>query len=115
MRGEETIFHTMGHQISGNTIVRNRENALALWWDNDFFGPHPNQAGKFKSPALWKAHLREIADRVYDPAAQKLSIDQNFYDARAKFLFGAPWRKDSSKPGNACRLRKTHGIRDRRQ
>ena len=69
---------------SNNTIVNSRGYAIALWWDNGFFGPHPSQKGPSQSP-------------IYNPVEQNLTIDGDNFAGGGKFLYGVPWRAGAKK------------------
>ena len=109
-RGVESTYHTSDNTITGNTIAKSHGYAIALWWDNAFFGAHPSQADKYKNPEDWQAHLRELGDGVYDPANQKLSIDGDTFTTDAKFLFGVPWRPNAKKLPTLSEFTKATGF-----
>jgi hypothetical protein len=82
IRDQETIYHISANTIANNTLIQNRGYDVALWWDNNFFGPHPSaKPGEdSKNPS-------------YDPLQQQLQIDSDTFGANPKFLYGAPWRE----------------------
>lgn len=88
-------YHNQGHVIAGNVCALNKGYQLALWYDNGFFGPHPSEKQKYKTPEEFEAYLRTVPDKVYDPTRQGLTIDRNLYFAgpgQSLILYGCPWR-----------------------
>jgi hypothetical protein len=73
--GTTIDYHNVGHVIARNLVKSNREHALGLWWDNDFFAD------------------KQDSKPQYDPRQQNLTISGNRYeDTGAKaVLYGAPW------------------------
>ncbi len=73
--GTTIDYHNVGHVIARNLVKSNRDHALGLWWDNDFFADKQDSKPK------------------YDPRQQNLTISGNRYeDTGAKpVLYGAPW------------------------
>ena len=108
--GEKSIYHVANNRIENNTIAQSRGYAIALWWDNAFFGPHPSQADQFKSADAWQAHLREIQDRVFDPLAQNLVIDNDTFSGGGGFLYGVPWRSGAKKLATLDEFVRTTGF-----
>ena len=92
-RGRETIYHVENDTISDNIIAQSQKFAVGLWWDNIFFGPHPSHAGASSAPA-------------YNPAEQKLTIDNDTFGKDAKFLYGVPWRAGAKKFGSLAEFTK---------
>ncbi|HTL27607.1 MAG TPA: right-handed parallel beta-helix repeat-containing protein [Tepidisphaeraceae bacterium] len=78
--GKTIDYHNMGHVLSRNKLISNRNHALAFWYDNDFFG-------RTKSPS----------ENLYDPAKQNLTITGNTYESAGKtpVMYGVPWRDRS--------------------
>jgi hypothetical protein len=77
-REKTTIdYHNIGHVISRNLLKGNRDHALALWWDNDFFAE------------------KEPSRNTFDPRQQNLTISGNKYEDShgAAVLYGAPWHE----------------------
>lgn len=88
-------YHNAGHVIAGNVCALNRGYPLALWYDNGFFGWHPAEKRKFKTPEAYEAFLKTGRRPVYDPTKQHLVIDRNVYfppAGRRCVLYGTPWR-----------------------
>jgi len=98
-RKEERTCHTANLTITDNTIANSQKYDLALWWDNEFFGPHPSQKAPSNSPS-------------YDPSKQNLQIDDDHYGSQPRFLFGAPWRNKSSKISSLEDWVKTTGFEE---
>ncbi len=80
----EIDFHNVNLTIEHNFCKDNRLHPIALWWDNPFFGPHPNAGANNPNQA------------GYDPKNQGWVIDHNVFAAgRPTFLYGVSWRPKS--------------------
>jgi len=88
-------YRNVGHVIASNVCAGNLGWQLALWYDNGFFGWHPAEKARYKTPAAYEAFLRTRRRPVYDPADQRMLIDRNVYFPAAGqglVLYGTPWR-----------------------
>ena len=86
MGDRKVVAHLYDITITNNVCIDNSRYQVGLWWDNDFFGPHPSGARPDRP--------------VYDPDEQNIRIDDNIYSVRsdsgkrqALALWGCPWRK----------------------
>lgn len=73
--GTTIDYHNVGHVITRNLVKSNRDHALGLWWDNDFFAE------------------KQDSKPQYDPRQQNLTISGNRYEdtSAQAVLYGAPW------------------------
>jgi parallel beta-helix repeat protein len=102
--GQTTIpFHLHDNRVIRNLLAGNRDYQLGIWYDNSFFGWHPNEKKKYKTEPAWRASLKERNMADYDPRKQKHVINSNYYifsKDQPPFLFGCPWRPRSEKYSN---------------
>lgn len=73
-------FYTHDVQIERNLVIASRQYAIGLWYDNRFYGPHPDSS------------VNEAARVQLDPRHAALTIDRNEYVGKTSFLEGVPWR-----------------------
>jgi hypothetical protein len=88
-------YHNRGLFLIGNLCAFNRDYQLALWYDNGFFGWHPAEREKFKTPTAYEDWLQAHPDQVFDPTQVGLIIDRNLYwpgEGHKLILYGVPWR-----------------------
>ncbi len=66
--------------VRHNVCALNHRYQIGLWWDNEFFGPHPSQGAR---------------GTPLDPAQANLRFEENLYWMTGKeqmALWGCPWR-----------------------
>lgn len=88
-------FHNVGHVIVDNQCAENKGYAIALWYDNGFFGRHPGEMSRYPTEEAYMAALKASPDRVFDPLKQGFTIDRNQYSKTGGgpvALLGVPWR-----------------------
>jgi parallel beta-helix repeat protein len=77
--GNDVSYHVHDVTIRHNVCALNRRYQFGLWWDNAFFGPHPDRGSR---------------GTRYDPDEQRIRLDHNLYwtqDRQQLVLWGCPW------------------------
>ncbi|MFZ5829532.1 MAG: right-handed parallel beta-helix repeat-containing protein [Planctomycetota bacterium] len=80
IHGKEVTYHVHDVTVRRNICGLNHRFQIGLWWDNDFFGPHPTS---------------DKERRPLDPAAANLQFENNVYwpaDKAGLAIVGCPWR-----------------------
>ena len=88
-------YHNTRNAVTGNVCAFNQGYQTALWYDNGFFGRHPNEEAKYPTEAAYVAYLQTVPDKVFDPTRQSLVVDRNLYWAapgKPVTLYGVDWR-----------------------
>ncbi len=88
-------YHNMGNVVVGNVCASNKSYQLGIWYDNEFFGWHPNEKNRYSTEEAYNQYLKTIPDKIYDPTKQNIIIDRNIYFAepdQKMILYGVTWR-----------------------